>query len=135
MEIHGFTINGRLMSLNEYTRVTRGNLYASAKAKKEQEERIALAIYRGLKGWKTKKSVFINYRWVERNTRKDKDNIAFAKKFVQDALVKCGVIRGDGWHDVVGFSDSFAVDAGKPRVEVSIVELDNADDIKAFENV
>lgn len=119
-----FTINGRLMTLNEYTRVTRGNLYASAKAKKEQEERIAMAIYRGLKGWRTKKPVWINYKWVERNTRKDKDNIAFAKKFVQDALVKCGVIRGDGWHDVVGFTDAFEVDREKPRVEVSIIELD-----------
>lgn len=119
-----FTINGRLMTLNEYTSVTRGNMYASAKAKKEQEVKIAAAIYKGLHRWKTRKPVWINYRWVEKNTRKDRDNIAFAKKFIQDALVRCGTIRGDGWHDVVGFADSFDVDKKNPRIEVTIIELD-----------
>lgn len=123
-QIVGFKIPGCLMTLNEYTRITRGNRYASANAKTEQEMRICAAIRKHLKGWKTDKPVWLTFIWVEKNCRKDKDNIAFAKKFIQDALVKCGTIRGDGWHDVIGFHDHFVGGVEDPHVQVWIQELD-----------
>lgn len=49
--------------------------------------------------------------------------MAFAKKFVQDALVQCGVLKDDGWKYVVGFSDRFEVDKENPRIEVLIKEI------------
>ena len=55
--------------------------------------------------------------------RTGKDNIAFAKKFIQDALVKSRVLKNDGWNDIDGFSDDFRVDKKRPRVEVRIEEI------------
>ena len=51
-----------------------------------------------------------------------KDNIAFAKKFIQDSLVKEKVIQNDGWKEIDSWSDEFSVDAQHPRVEVDIEE-------------
>ena len=53
-----------------------------------------------------------------------KDNIAFAKKFIQDALVETGVLRNDGWSEIEGFTDNFALDPKNPRVEVTIEEME-----------
>lgn len=117
-----FFVASLLPTLNEYTLASRGNIYASAKMKKEAEEIILWSI-RQLKGWKTRNPVFIVFRWVERNRRRDHDNVAFAKKFVQDALVKAGVIEGDGWKHVVGFVDTFDVDAKRYGVEVTLLEV------------
>lgn len=46
--------------------------------------------------------------------------MAFAKKFILDALVKAGILAGDGRKNVVGFSDEFHVDPGNPRVVITI---------------
>ena len=54
--------------------------------------------------------------------RRDKDNIAFAKKFIQDALVKEKVLKNDGWAQIESWTDAFAVEAQHPRVEVEINE-------------
>ena len=51
-------------------------------------------------------------------------NIAFAKKFIQDALVQCSILKDDGRNYVVGFSDKFDVDKKNPRIEVLIREAD-----------
>lgn len=59
--------------------------------------------------------------WVERNKRRDKDNISsFGRKIIQDALHEAEVIENDGWKEIAGFSDKFAVDRRNPRVEVII---------------
>ena len=52
--------------------------------------------------------------------RRDLDNVAFAKKFIQDSLVHAGVLVNDGWNQIEGFTDDFAVDPKNPRVEVTI---------------
>lgn len=73
----------------------------------------------------------ITFTWVESNRRRDKDNIAFAKKFILDALQPfhqklnpygVGIIDGDGWKHIDGFDDRFAVDAKNPRIEILIEE-------------
>ena len=53
----------------------------------------------------------MRYLWVEKNKRRDKDNIAFAKKFIQDALVKEKVLENDGWAQIESWTDAFTVDA------------------------
>ncbi len=58
------------------------------------------------------------------NRKRDKDNIAFAKKFIFDALVENHVIPNDGWKNIDSFSDSFKVDTQHPRVEVEIHTVD-----------
>lgn len=70
-----------------------------------------------------KEPVKISYVWYEPNKKRDKDNIAFAKKFIQDALVELGVLKNDGWANIVGFTDEFKISKDNPRVEVTIKEL------------
>lgn len=118
-----FIVKGNLCTLNEYTRVSRGNKFASAALKKRQEEIIGWAIKEQLRSWSTARPVFLAITWVEKNKRKDKDNIAFAKKFILDALVKCRTIIDDKWDNVIGFEDKFAIDKDNPRVIVEIYEL------------
>lgn len=118
-----FVVDGRLPSLNEYTRACRSNMYAGNQMKKKSETKINLSILRDLKRWKTDKMIFLKFLWVEQNTRRDLDNIAFAKKFILDALVKSGTIPNDGWKNVLGFRDDFSVDKINPRIEVEIVEV------------
>lgn len=77
-----------------------------------------------LKNLKIEKSVYIRYTWVEENKKRDKDNIASAKKYVQDALVQAGVLKNDGWNNIVGFEDRFEIDKEKPGVLVEIVEVE-----------
>ena len=64
--------------------------------------------------------VEIVYRWYSRDNRKDIDNVAFAKKFINDGLVKAGVIQNDSRKFIKGFKDEFYIDKENPRVEVQI---------------
>lgn len=114
------TIPGQLPGLNEYILAERGNRYAAAKMKQEAETRVCWEIKSQLKGVTFLKPVQVSYLWIEPNRRRDKDNIAFARKFIQDALVEMNVLKGDGWKHIEGFSDSFEV--GAPRVEIEITE-------------
>ena len=66
-------------------------------------------------------AVYLRFNWIEPNKRRDKDNIASAKKFIIDALVKSGILENDGWKNVIGFSDRFSVDKNNPRIEVEIL--------------
>lgn len=117
-------IPGRLSSLNQYIDHERTNRYKAASLKRENEDWIIAAVKRCLRGVKIKEPVEMNYLWVVPNKRTDRDNVAFAKKFVQDALVKSGVLKDDGWDYVVGFSDRFEVDKKNPRIEVLIKEIE-----------
>ena len=77
-----------------------------------------------LRGVRIERPVFMKYLWVEPNRRRDLDNISsFGRKVIQDSLVDAGVLKDDGWKYVVGFSDSFEVDADNPRIEVLIREV------------
>ena len=64
---------------------------------------------------------YILFRWIEKDKRRDKDNISFAKKFILDALQEADILRNDGWGEIIGFSDTFAVDKANPRVEVYLL--------------
>ena len=93
--------------------------------KQFQQNHIVLILRGQLKGLKIDKAIFITYRFFEPNKRRDLDNIsAFAHKVIQDALVKSGIIRNDGWKEIVGFVDTFAVDKERPRIEVILQEVE-----------
>ena len=49
----------------------------------------------------------ITFNWIESNRKRDLDNVAFAKKFILDALVKCGKMKDDNRNYVLGFVDEF----------------------------
>ena len=117
------TIPGTLPTLNQYIAAERSNRYKAAKMKRDAEERIAIAVRQCMRGVHIDNPVQLDYLWVTKDKRTDRDNIAFAKKFVQDALVQCGVLKDDGWKYVVGFSDRFEVDKDDPHIEVLIKEV------------
>lgn len=104
-----FTIYGRLSGLNEYTKACRSNKFAGAKLKEKNERAVKESVIYG-NTTIMQQPVVITYKWYEQNKRRDLDNIAFAKKFIQDALVDCGILQGDGWQHIVGFKDEFYVD-------------------------
>ena len=117
------TIYGRLTGLNEYTLARNSSRYKGNTIKQQNEVLIMGYIMEQLQGVSFEGKVHITYKWHEKNRRRDQDNIAFAKKFIQDALVKSGVLANDGWKHVVGFTDEFYIDKDNPRIEVIIREV------------
>ena len=114
-------IKGELTDLNTYIQAERTPKYGmalGAKIKREETERVH---------WLAKKlkpidkPVRLKIHWVCKNRRKDKSNIRFAVKFVEDGLVSAGILKDDSWRYVTGFEDTFSVDKVKPRVEVEII--------------
>ena len=129
------TIPGRLPGLNELIEAERANRYKGAQLKKDAERRICAEIRRQLHGVHIRRPVVMRYLWVEPDRRRDRDNIAAGRKFVQDALVRCKVLQNDGWKEITGFADGWkeitgfaddwAVDKARPRVEIEIVEMED----------
>ena len=97
----------RLPSLNEYVNECRRNKFAGAKMKKQIENDIGLYI---AKLPRFDAPVTIHFHWIEGNKRRDLDNIAFAKKFILDALVKQGKLKDDNRRCVTAFTDTFGYD-------------------------
>lgn len=115
------TIPFLLPNLNDYIKAERTNKFKAAALKRETENAIIIFIKDQLSTISIKEPVTMHYTWFERNRRRDKDNVAFAKKFVQDALVGANVLQNDGWDNITGFTDNFFIDAKNPRVEVLIL--------------
>lgn len=115
-------IPGKLPGLNEYVKACRANRYAGAMMKQKAEDGIKIEIDRQLGNQKFE-TVRLAFHWFEQNKRRDFDNIAFAKKFLLDALQATGTLKNDGWNQIVGFSDTFSVDKKCPRIEIEIQEV------------
>ena len=117
-------IKGSLPGLNDYIQAERTNKYVAAQMKNRYQGVITTYIKKCLGKWKPKTPVWMHYTWYEKDRRRDKDNISFARKFIQDAQVKAGTIPNDGWNEVEGFDDLVLVDKENPRIEVEIVEYE-----------
>lgn len=101
---HICEISMKLPSLNDYVDICRKNRFQAAKFKKNLEDDIAMFTGRLPR---FTKPVVIHFHWVEGNKKRDLDNIAFAKKFILDSLVKQGKLLNDNRKCVTGFIDSF----------------------------
>ena len=99
-----YTIDMKLPSLNDYIRWCRGSKFLAAKKKAQIEEEIGLHL---AKMPKWSKPIRIHFHWIESTKRRDLDNIAFAKKFILDAMVKYRKLRDDNRKCVTAFVDSF----------------------------
>lgn len=113
------TIEMKLPSLNEYVNVCRTNKYQAAAYKRQIESDIMWFI-KPLPRYE--KPVVIDFVWYEENRKRDPDNVASAKKFILDALVKAGKLQGDSSKYVEGFSDRFFY-GEEAKVEISIREV------------
>lgn len=112
-------ITGKLPSLNEYIKACRSNRYAGAKMKTDTEILIMFQLY-SMKP--VTSPVIIHFRWFEKTRRRDKDNVAFAKKFILDAMQKSGKLINDNNRYIAGFTDSFEY-GNDEGVEVMIEEV------------
>jgi hypothetical protein len=121
--IFKYVFKGSFISLNEYINYERTQKYIAASIKKRETERVYYEALSQKKGQINKK-VFIIFHWFVKDKKKDKDNIAFAKKFILDGLVLAKVLKNDGFDDIDGFLDFFSVSSDNEWVEVTLVEVD-----------
>lgn len=111
----------KLPSYNEYNTAMRKHRQVGAAMKVEVESSIAWYLK---KLQRVSRPVHVTFVWHEENRKRDKDNVAFAKKFIFDALVTAGVLPDDGWRWVDGFADKFEVDREDPGVTIIIEEIE-----------
>ena len=117
------SIPGRLPGLNEYTTVCRSNPQKGNKMKQDAQTAIMWHILAQLHRRRIEKPVFLLFTFYEQDRRRDRDNVSsFARKVIQDALVKAGTLKDDGWDQVTGYLDAFKVDKRNPRIEVQFIE-------------
>lgn len=116
-----FTIPFRLPSLNEYTKDNRNDKNIGNRTKQKTESDI-LKVLMTVKG-KIQGPIKIKFTWHEKTYRRDKDNVAFAKKFILDALQKSKILPNDNNKYVQGFEDKFVYKQGD-SVVVEIEEIE-----------
>ena len=116
-----FVLLGEYTTLNEYIAADRQGYGWTIK--KEETER-AMADLKSQQ-WHGEvpapKSIF-KFTWYRKNRRTDPGNIAYAEKFILDAMRRVGIIENDGWKNVAGYIHEFYVDKDNPRVEIELVE-------------
>lgn len=117
-----FTIPGRLDGLNEYTSSNRTNRYKANNDKKLNQMHIKYAIRKANMQKVNKYPVKLKITWYEPNKRRDIDNITFATKFIQDALVNEGILINDSQKYIDGLEHHVLCDKVNPRIEVEILE-------------
>lgn len=116
--IYKLEIPGTLPTLNEYVNKERTNRFAAAKIKKDTQEYIRSFIPFGSPQFNG--AVVVSFRWVRPDMRSDKDNVAFAKKFILDALQEAEIIEKDSWKLCTPYDIGFAVNKQNPRTIVTI---------------
>ena len=119
-------IDGCLPSLNEYIDECRSHPKKGGAFKKTWQNYVRQHI-RSVKIRPVLQARF-NFVWIEKNKRRDKDNISsFGRKIILDALVEENIIANDGWNHVVNWTDHFYVfdkdKKNKPGILVLIEDL------------
>lgn len=124
-----FTIPGRLPSLNQVLNTARGSKFAAAREKETWTKKCAKAArLAGLGSLMLPGPVRVSIRWVEKNRRRDPDNVtAGGCKHLLDGLVEAGVLKDDSRRYVRDLVHEFPEpDPVNPRIEVTIETLPGA---------
>lgn len=121
-----FTVKGRLDGLNEYTGACRAGRFAGAGMKRRNQDVVVEAV-KAADLVPMDAPVHVRFIWYDKANRshrhRDKDNIAFAKKFILDGMVEAGLIPDDDWDSVYSFHDFFS-DWHEDMVEVIVEEVE-----------
>lgn len=116
------TIPFTLPGMNEYIEAERAHRQKSAELKRNSQRVVSLVLKRQIRR-PLREPVVMHYTWVEKDRRRDKDNISgFGRKVIQDAMVGIKALKNDGWSNIEGFTDCFRVDKKHPRIEIEIEE-------------
>lgn len=122
------TIPGHLDGLNEYTRANRASIYTGAAMKRNNEKKVKEAIAEALENAEARPvnaddyplCVFIT--WHD-DTRRDLDNIVFAKKFIFDALSAAGIIKDDSMKYIVAVHERVERNKENPHIDVEFEKI------------
>ena len=69
--------------------------------------------------------VAVECSWVERNARRDPDNVEGGIKWLLDGVVKAGALKDDSQRYVARVTHEYAVDKERPGVGVTIRRLED----------
>ena len=110
---------------NRYINAERSSKYAGADIKDQETKAAYFSILQQeLKPFK--KPVKMHFTWYMKQSKngktKDPDNVAFAKKFLLDGIVKAGILRDDSIKQIKGFTDDFIIDTCE-QVIIDIIEV------------
>jgi Holliday junction resolvase RusA-like endonuclease len=112
-------IDYQFVSLNEYINIERGNKFAAADIKSKETNAVKMLCIG--KKWH-RYPCKIKFIWHVVSKKKDLDNIAFAKKFILDGLVKAGTLKNDNLNHILAFEDKVVFDK-KEYVELEIEQI------------
>lgn len=120
------TIPLRLTSLNEYINAERTNRYAAAGIKKKNQRDIEVFLREAINTGKLHhhENAALEMIWTVPNKRRDLDNVAFATKFIQDALVEIGVFDDDNLDHITELHHYAVIEKGVFSLELKIIEND-----------
>ena len=116
----------KMPGLNDYVKAERGNRYGANHIKQSNQRDIELFIHNAvIKGTlhRHEKPCRLDLHWVEGNARRDLDNVAFATKFIQDALVVSGIFPDDSQKYIKELHHTLEVQKGIYMVTVKIEEI------------
>ena len=113
-----------LTDLNSYINAERRHRMQAANIKK-RETNICIvylkqAVSQGFEIEHDQYPLHVTFKWYAKDRRKDLDIIAYAKKYIMDAMQKVELIENDGYKQVQRYTDIYLVDKEKPRVEIEI---------------
>ena len=124
LERRVIVIPKELTDLNTYINAERRHRMQGANIKKKETNTcmayLKQAVNKGFEIGRDKYPLHITFKWYAKDRRKDLDNIAYAKKYIMDAMQKVELIENDGYKQVQRYTDIYLVDKENPRVEIEI---------------
>lgn len=113
-------LNTSFPSLNEYINAERSNRHIAANLKKIYTNKVAYLAKE--QKFKLEPGVYdVKFIWYKPDNRKDHDNIAFAKKFIFDGIVKAKSLKGDNPKHVWNLSDEFILDKTRDYISCKVI--------------
>ena len=121
-----FTIQGRLIGMNEIIGAARNNRFGSASQKKSQMQIVTDAIQadKVFRNLRFEKKVVVYIKFIEPSGRRDCDNIISGGcKSLMDSLVLNRILIDDSQKYVTKIVSEVFVDKENPRIEVRLEEV------------
>lgn len=128
--IYKFTVRGILPDLNQEIKAAGSILFQKGKRKvtgyskfkKQHDNNVMLQLLSQMRGVQIKAGFSIVLQWYCVDKMKDKDNIAFAIKYILDGMQLAGLIPNDGWRQLSGsIHHDFFIDKSNPRVDIFLL--------------
>jgi len=107
-------------TLNEYINDERANKFKASTLKRYKTNSVAFLAKQQKADINPEGQYDLIYTWYKPNNRTDHDNIAFAKKFVNDGLKLAGVIKDDSPKFIRNFKDDFVLDRTRSYISCSV---------------